>query len=263
MPPCRGTGGWQDAITLISRRQEYHEAISNPPRRRAALPECRWRASAVRLYSREQERKGLHVITRLTGKLVACDLTEAVVDVHGVGYAVTIPVSTYDKLPRVGAEVVLHTHLHVREDIMQLFGFGTEEERRVFRLLQTVNGVGPKLALNVLSCMPIQAFCQALLAGDLKALSRISGVGKRTAERLVVELKGRVAEIAPAAAFGAKTPGAKPASREAQDAVAALETLGFRGDLAQRTVLDLCAALPPGEHTAENLIRKALQRLNG
>ena len=204
------------------------------------------------------------MITRLTGKLVECEITEVVLDVHGVGYAVTIPMSTYDKLPRIGADVTLYTHLHVREDLMQLFGFASVEERQLFRVLQTVNGIGPRIALNVLSCMPIDGFCQAVAAGDLKAISRVNGVGKRTAERIVVELRDKVAEIAPGVAIAGKggASGVKPATREAQDAVAALETLGFKGDMAVRTVAQLCAELGPKDQTAENLIRRALQLLN-
>jgi len=103
------------------------------------------------------------VITRLAGKLLGGDPTEVVVDVQGVGFAVSIPLSTYDKLPRAGSDVILFTHLVVREDALQLYGFATVEERRLFRLLATtVTGIGPRLALNILSAMPVKQFCQAL-----------------------------------------------------------------------------------------------------
>ncbi len=202
------------------------------------------------------------MISRLQGTLAEADVAEVVVDVHGVGYAVSIPMSTFDHLPRLGQEVVLHTYLAVRDDALQLFGFATMDERRLFMLLLTVNGIGPRLALNVLSGMPIAAFCQAIANADLKALSRISGVGKRTAERLVVELKGKVAEIAPAAVLGAQGAVAVTTNRVAQDAVSALETLGFKGELALKAVAQLCNELPAKEQTAENLIRRALQKLN-
>lgn len=208
------------------------------------------------------------MIARVSGKLVSAEVTEAVVDVHGVGYAVTIPLSTYDKLPAPGGEVTLLTHLHVREDVMQLFGFISDEERRLFRLLMTVNGIGPKLALNVLSCMPAAAFCSAVALADIKALSKISGVGKRTAERLVLELKEKVAEIAPAAGIGggAAAAAGRPAtgisSPEAKDAMSGLGTLGFKPEQAQKVVAQLCAELPEKEQTAANLIRQALKRLN-
>lgn len=203
------------------------------------------------------------MITRLTGKLLDCTPTEVTVDVHGVGYAVTIPMSTFDRLPRPGQEVVIHTHFQVREDAQVLYGFATLGERQLFRLLMTVNGVGPKIALNVLSCMPAGTFCQVVAGGDVKALSRVSGIGKKTAERLVLELKDKVDDIVPGAGLAAGAPGtAKAASRDVQDAVAALETLGFKGDLAHKTVAQICAQLPASEQTAENLIRRALQALN-
>lgn len=205
------------------------------------------------------------MIARLSGTLAEVTTSLAIVDVNGVGYAVTIPASTYDKLPRTGMPVVLFTHLQVREDSMELFGFASVEERRVFRLLQTASGVGPRLALSILSCMPIEGFCQAVAAQDVKALSRIDGVGKRTAERLIVELKDRIADMVPGAGLGSKAVvAARPAAsgRAAQDAVAALETLGFKGDLAQRAVNQVCAELPATEQSAENLIRRALQLLN-
>ncbi|MEI8078878.1 MAG: Holliday junction branch migration protein RuvA, partial [bacterium] len=191
------------------------------------------------------------MISRLSGQLAACEPTEAVVDVGGVGYAVTIPMSTYDLLPRVGGDVVLHTHLNVREDALQLYGFATLDERRLFVLLMTVNGVGPRLALSALSCLPVDGLCRAIAAGDVKALSRISGVGKRTAERLVLELREKVLAIQPAAAVAGSA--RLVANREVQDAINALETLGFKGDAAHKTIARLQAELPAAEQSAENL----------
>ncbi|OGV74227.1 MAG: Holliday junction DNA helicase RuvA [Lentisphaerae bacterium RIFOXYB12_FULL_65_16] len=203
------------------------------------------------------------MITRLAGKLLGGDPTEVVVDVQGVGFAVSIPLSTYDKLPRAGSDVILFTHLVVREDALQLYGFATVEERRLFRLLATtVTGIGPRLALNILSAMPVKQFCQAIAAGDIKALSRISGIGKRSAERLIVELKERLEDIDPTAAFAAPEGESATVSREAQDAISALETLGFKGEPARNTVRKLCRELKPEECSAENLIRKALSTLN-
>jgi holliday junction DNA helicase RuvA len=201
------------------------------------------------------------VITRLTGTLVECELTEAVVDVHGVGFAVSVPMSTYDQLPSPGSEVQLLTHFSVREDAMQLYGFSTPQERQLFRMLLTVSGVGPKLALNVLSCMSVSTFCQTIVMGDVKALSRINGIGKRSAERLTVELRDRVPEIEPAAGFR-KPEGETPSDREIQDAVAALSTLGFKTDVARKAVQKISADLPKTKQTAEVLIRRALTALN-
>src|SRR5215510_11941984 len=133
------------------------------------------------------------MITFLHGKLVDALPTQVTVDVHGVGYEVLIPLSSFDRLPTPGHEVKLLTHLAVREDAHVLYGFMSAQERELFRLLiNTVSGIGPKIALNVLSGMNVTAFRGAVANGDVKALSQISGVGKKTAERIVVELKDKV-----------------------------------------------------------------------
>lgn len=201
------------------------------------------------------------MIARLTGTLIECDLTALVIDVNGIGYSVAVPMSTYDQMPTTGNRVTLLTHLYVREDALQLFGFATPEERELFQLLISVSGVGCRLALNVLSCMPVKTFCERVVAEDVKALSRINGIGKRSAERLVVELREKVKDIAPEAGF-AGTPEKAASSREAQDAIAALETLGFKGEAARKAVAKLCTDSEDAKPTAENLIRKALAVLN-
>lgn len=207
------------------------------------------------------------MIAQLSGKLAVCDLTEVVVDVHGVGYAVTVPLSTLDKMPLLGESVTLLIHTHVREDAIILFGFVSKEERELFRLLiEHVSGIGPRLALNVLSCMSVNGFCSAISSGDLKSLAKISGVGKRTAERMVVELRDKVTAVSPAAAFGGAgadgttPPGALP--RDAQDAIAALGTLGFKHDIATKVVQKLCDDAGKQPLGSEALIRKALMILN-
>jgi len=201
------------------------------------------------------------LISHLHGTLAECELTEVVVDVHGVGYHVSVPLSTHDKLPREGESVRLFTYLQVREDLMQLFGFASREERQLFLLLIDVTGIGPRLALNVLSCMSVEQFCQAIAEEDLRALAKISGIGKRSAERLVVELREKIKHVSPAAALGGPAAGAA-LSNEAQDAVSALETLGFKTDAARKAVQALLAEAGEKPPTAENLIRKALARLN-
>src|ERR1041384_4260148 len=136
------------------------------------------------------------MITFLYGKLVEALPTQVTVDVHGVGYEVLIPLSSFDRLPKPGAEVKLLTHLVVREDAHVLYGFMSVQERELFRLLiHTVSGIGPKIALNVLSGMNPTAFRGAVANGDIRALSQISGVGKKTAERIVVELKDKVGAV--------------------------------------------------------------------
>lgn len=201
------------------------------------------------------------MIERLTGVLSEADLTSLVIDVGGVGYGVSVPMSTYDALPKVGETATLYTYLAVREDALQLYGFATSEERALFRLLITVSGIGCRLALNVLSCMSVSAFCRTIIEGDTRALSRVNGIGKRSAERLVVELREKVEDIAPEAAFGTAAKSFET-NRDVQDAITALETLGFKGEAAQKAVQKICAEAAPEQPSAENLIRKALRLLN-
>src|SRR5882672_8636371 len=133
------------------------------------------------------------MITFLHGKLVEALPTQVIVSVNGIGYEVLIPLSSFDKLPQPGQEIRLLTHLAVREDAHTLYGFITAAERELFRLLiNTVSGIGPKIALNILSGVNANAFRAAVTSGDVKSLSQISGVGKKTAERIVVELRDRI-----------------------------------------------------------------------
>ncbi|MBQ6474034.1 MAG: Holliday junction branch migration protein RuvA [Victivallales bacterium] len=202
------------------------------------------------------------MIAKLTGILSEADFTQAVVDVNGVGYLVFIPLSTFDKLPRVGEKATLFTQMTVKEDAITLYGFATREERELFVLLTgTVSGIGPKLALNVLSCMTIRTFAEAIAAQDIKALGKINGIGKKTAERMVLELRDKVASLG--VATGANgLPGKPTVSPEAEDALAALETLGFKHDAAEKTIHALCGELADQKPSAEQLIRLALARLN-
>src|SRR5437016_3464881 len=148
------------------------------------------------------------MITFLEGKLVGALPTQAIVDVSGVGYEVFIPLSSYDKLPAAGQSVRILTHLHVREDAHILYGFMTAAERDLFRLLVNhVSGIGPKLALAVLSGMSVSHFKSAVVNADIASLSKISGLGKKTAERIVLELKDKLGVVAAwEAASAAHTP---------------------------------------------------------
>ncbi|HET7624301.1 MAG TPA: Holliday junction branch migration protein RuvA, partial [Verrucomicrobiae bacterium] len=133
------------------------------------------------------------MITFLHGKLVSALPTQVTVDVNGVGYEALIPLSSFDKLPQPGGDVKLLTQLVIREDAHTLYGFMSAAERDLFRLLiHTVSGIGPKIALNILSGISVAAFRGAVAGGDVKALSQISGVGKKTAERMIVELKDKI-----------------------------------------------------------------------
>lgn len=212
------------------------------------------------------------MITHLRGILAVKEMTRVVVDVAGVGYEVFIPLSTFDRLPREGEEVMLHTVLHVREDLMQLYGFATEGERKLYVLVTgSVSGIGPKIALSVLSCMSVESFCAHVVNKDVKALSSINGVGKRTAERLVVELKGKIAAIAPGVALTGKASDVKDEkqaeavtalSKEAEDAVAGLITLGIKPDAARKTIREVIDDFDGDKATSQKLIRLALGNIN-
>lgn len=200
------------------------------------------------------------MITFLDGTLVESLPTQVVMDVNGVGYQVLIPLSSFDRLPGTGQKIRLLTHLAVREDAHVLYGFATREERDLFRLLiHHVSGVGPKLALSVLSGMSVTAFQGAVVAADVAAISRISGLGKKTAERIVVELKDKVGVAAEwEAASAMNSPGPEAAAHH--DAVLALISLGYKQVDAHKAVKRsaelLDASAPP-----EELVRGALKIL--
>ena len=200
------------------------------------------------------------MIARLRGSLLESSYTACVIEAGGVGYEAAIPLSTFEKLPHTGEEVSLFIHTQVREDAISLFGFATAEERALFRLLISVSGIGGKLALNVLSAMPAANFCQAVTTGDIKMLSRINGIGRRTAERLVVELKEKLSDFC-------NTPAGIPASAPEvmsamSDAALALEQLGYKREEIDKVLRKLSAELPEDGAGCENLLRKALQLLN-
>ena len=199
------------------------------------------------------------MITFLRGKLTATLPTEVTLDVHGVGYEVLIPLSSYDKLPPIGSEVTLVTHDAVREDAHTLYGFATEEERSMFRLLiHSVSGIGPKTALNILSGMNVVALRGAVANSNVKALSQISGVGKKTAERIVVELKDKIGTAGAWEASSAQR-GLSPADQKLNDAVLALVALGFKQVEAHDAVRGAQAVLG-SQGTVEDLVRICLKK---
>ena len=163
------------------------------------------------------------MIAQLTGTIVSANLTELILDVHGVGYRLMIPMSTYDALPRAGESVTVLTVMQVREDAVCLYGFAKEQERKIFSLLITVNGIGAKTALNILSSMNIPSFCAALAQGDIKSLKKINGVGPKSAERMVVELRDKIDQIAPELSFNQTGEKSEPIPQELEDALLALE----------------------------------------
>jgi Holliday junction DNA helicase RuvA len=199
------------------------------------------------------------MITFLRGKLIESLPTQAIVEVNGVGYDVLIPLSSFDKLPAPGGNVLLLTHLAVREDAHVLYGFMTTAERDLFRLLiNTVSGIGPKIALNVLSGMNITAFRGAVASNDVKSLSQISGVGRKTAERIVVELKDKVG-AAGAWEAASDQRALSPGDQKVNDAVLALMALGFKQPDAHDAVRGALALLGDSA-TVEQLVRACLKK---
>lgn len=197
------------------------------------------------------------MIAFLHGKLAESTPTSVVVDVNGVGYAVFIPLSSYDKLPVKGGDVKLLTYHHVipREGTQQLFGFATAEERDMFLLLISVTGIGPKLALNILSSASISTLRGAIVSGDSKTLSALRGIGKKTAERLVVELKDKLGAATP---FETKGRAATPEEQKLTDAVLALVSLGYKQMDAHKAIL-IAAEKLGAKANVEELVRAALR----
>jgi len=191
----------------------------------------------------------------LRGRLSAKHPPQLLIDVGGVGYELEAPMSTFYTLPATGSEVSLFTHLVVREDAHTLYGFGSERERRLFRELLKVSGVGPKLALTLLSGMSVESFLMCIEMQDADALVRTPGVGRKTAERLLIEMRDRVKGFGELAA-GALRPGAPEAPAGPQaEAYSALVALGYK----PAEVLRLLKSVEPSVQTTEEVIRHALQ----
>lgn len=197
------------------------------------------------------------MIAQLRGRLLRKGTGDIVVDVSGVGYRVTIPLSTFYRLGEAGADVELRIHTHVREDALQLFGFLGEDEQSLFELLIGVAGVGPKLAINILSGIEVPDLVQALRASDLARLTRIPGVGKKTAERLVLELREKVQKLATAAPAAAPA----PAGAAKEDLVSVLANLGYSRPEAEKAVERALAA--GGSERFEDQLRRSLRLLSG
>jgi holliday junction DNA helicase RuvA len=189
------------------------------------------------------------MIGRITGKLAEKHPPQVVIDAHGVGYEIDVPMSTFYNLPATGEMVMLHTQLIVREDAQLLYGFGTEEERKVFRQLLKISGVGPKLALSVLSGLSIGDLAHAVASKEAGRLTKIPGVGKKTAERLLLELKDKLD-----VAITGRTE--KPTSA-GDDAMNALLALGYNDREAQQALKHI----PEGLSLSES-IRAALKSLS-
>jgi len=192
------------------------------------------------------------MIGSLRGRIASKVPPQLTVEVGGVGYELEAPMSTFFHLPAVGEEVRLLTHFVVREDAQLLYGFATEDERRLFRSLLKVSGIGPKIGLALLSGISVEAFAMCVQNQDVAALIRVPGIGRKTAERLLIEMKDR---LAPADGHAVGAVVVQPGASAESEAFGALVALGYRPAEATR----LLKAAGPGTHSTEELIRRALQ----
>ena len=195
------------------------------------------------------------MIAQICGRLAHKSPEEIVVDCNGVGYGVRVPLSTFYELPEIGEEVILRVHTHVREDALHLYGFLTGKEKELFGLLIGVSGVGPRLAINVLSGIATHDLERALQEGDLLSLTRIPGVGRKTAERMLLELKDKVAAPGAGAATGMPMRDGK-----VKDALSALLNLGYQKGIAEEAVRD-CVRQHGEELSLEELLKESLRML--
>ena len=195
------------------------------------------------------------MIAHLRGKLLAKHPNQAVVETAGVGYDVTISVPTFSDLPALGAEVALHIHTHVREDQIALYGFLRPSEKLLFEKLITVSGIGPKLAVTILSGMAADEMVGAIRGNDIARLTRIPGIGRKTAERMVLELRDKLPETGPAT-----TPAVAAMNPTQEDVLSALVNLGYQAAAAEKA---LSAVAKEGDaKTFDQMFRAALGRLS-
>ena len=195
------------------------------------------------------------MIAHLRGRLIAKHPNQAIVEAGGVGYDVTITVPTFSELPAAGADVALHIHTHVREDAIALFGFLRAEEKQLFEKLITVSGIGPKLAITILSGMPADEMVSAIRGNDIARLTRIPGIGRKTAERMVLELRDKLPPAIPAVAV--TTPALSPTE---EDVLSALVNLGYQRAAAEKAME---ASAENGKGSSfDSLFRSALTALS-
>jgi len=200
------------------------------------------------------------MIAAVTGQLIHKSPASVIVDVHGVGYQVFTPLSTFYHLPEIKETVTLKTYTHVREDALQLYGFLTMEEKDLFLLLITISGIGPKLAINILSGMPVTELVSAVRQGDVARLCSIPGIGQKIAARLALELKEKIAAIKTAEVE--TVPGESEERRQMlEDALSALVNLGYQRGMAKEVVRKISLA-SEGELSVETLLKESLKRLS-
>lgn len=198
------------------------------------------------------------MITSIQGTLTSATPLHAIIELNGFGYEVNIPVTTAEKLPATGATVKLHTLVIYREDSQTLYGFASPAERDFFRLMiEHVTGVGPKVALSIMSRLSLPMLQSAIGVGDVATLAKCPGIGKKTAERLVVELRAKVGAIGDSSAIGTSAEAGPAVSSTHRDAVATLVTLGYKAADADQAVRRAVVALD-GDATTEALVKRAL-----
>jgi len=201
------------------------------------------------------------MIARISGILIQKSVTHCVVDVHGTGYRIIVPLSTFYELPKEDQPVVLHVHTHVRDDAISLYGFHTREEREVFQMMISVSGIGPKLAVNILSGIAAGELVRAVTEEDLKRLTGIPGVGKKTAERMILELKDKAAKLG-RDDVTVRTVAVKTGDQVKEDALSALVNLGYKGSVV-KDIVDRIMRKAPETPSLDQLLKQALRTLAG
>ena len=197
------------------------------------------------------------MIAHLRGRLLSKHPNQAVVETAGVGYDVTISVPTFSDLPGLGSEVALHIHTHVREDLIALYGFLRPAEKQLFEKLMTVSGIGAKLAITILSGMAADELAGAIRGNDVARLTRIPGIGKKTAERMVLELRDKLPPVA-----GIATPAMSPMSAIEEDVLSALVNLGYQRAAVEKALASAIKASGGKSGSFDALFREALATLS-
>jgi Holliday junction DNA helicase RuvA len=195
------------------------------------------------------------MIERLSGRILQKKSTEIIIDCNGVGFSAFISVNSFEKLPGEGDEVTLYTLLITREDTFELFGFSEVFEREVFKLLISISGIGPKSAMSILSSMSVAELQDKILSGDSISLQKLPGIGKKTAERIILELKDRIHKVSIPSQFEVR----KEQNLIIREAVSALVTLGYSPALAEKLISKSISDFPDINFSAEQLIKKALK----
>lgn len=201
------------------------------------------------------------MIARIKGILIYKSVSHVIVDAHGIGYRIFVPLTTFYELPETGQSVSLNIYTHVKEDALHLFGFHTPEDQGIFQMLISVSGIGPRLALNILSGIPAREFIRAVTQGNLSRLVAIPGVGKKTAERMVLELKDKFLKMDPGGIMAESSTGREREEAMKEDALSALVNLGYKNATATK-VIDKVVAESTAELSLDILLKEALKNLS-